>query len=191
MANWGGCTGPHFGVQYLGFTQHLLCLERRCVNWFGVKFPISPRVKISYFGPISQHWTMFTLWKKWQYWIYLYLESKLLLKEISFDTLYSVDVENNQISGFWNSAPLLLHPIPYQWIPGWSRNNMSGWLSGAHSRDRVSVSVSPEVLIPTSPDTRYLTLTIWYLWPAWYLEKWWHLSKQVFPRQTLMLMKII
>ena len=92
--------------------------------------------------------------------IYLYLESKLLLKEISFDTLYSVDVENNQISGFWNSAPLLLHPIPYQWIPGWRRNNMSGWLSGAHSRDRVSVSVSPEVLIPTSPDTQYLTLTI-------------------------------
>ena len=79
--------------------------------------------------------------------VYLYPESKLLLKEICFDTLYSVDVENNQISGFWNSAPLLLHPIPYQWIPGWRRNNMSGWLSGAHSRDRVSVSVSPEVLI--------------------------------------------
>ena len=92
--------------------------------------------------------------------VYLYPESKLVLKEICFDTLYSVDVENNQISGFWNSAPLLLHPIPYQWIPGWRRNNMSGWLSGAHSRDRVSVSVSPEVLIPTSPDTRYLTLTI-------------------------------
>ena len=31
-------------------------------------------------------------------------------------------------------------PIPYQWIPGQSRNNMSGWLSsGAHSGDGIAL----------------------------------------------------